>query len=174
METKVPFYNVVNIFLPGLVFTGSCILLFLDDFKHLIASVTAINSTGLEVLITVSCFAIAYEIGYIIFRGAKWIEKIFAKTPIWTKYDCFVATKKAGATSLDILSREYGFARTQITLFILLSILTGLKACWILLVLCILCIALFLWTACGHMIKIKKTVSEYLMTDSANEVASND
>jgi hypothetical protein len=70
METKIPFYNLLNMFLTGLIFTGCCIVLFSEqvlwfitsDFFH---SVKEIN-TGLETVITVSIFAVIYEIGFII------------------------------------------------------------------------------------------------------------
>jgi len=163
METKVPFYNIVNIFLPGLVFIGSCVLLFLNETKELVDSVVSLDSVGLEVLITVSFFAIAYEIGYIIFRfGAALIEPILKKLFGWAQYERFVAAKKAGAEkSLEMLSREYGYARTQITLFIFLSIVIGIKMHWILLGVCVLCVLLFTLTACGHIKKTITTVDKY-------------
>lgn len=175
METKVPFYNIVNIFLPGLVFIGSCIMMFVDEIKAIVDSITVLDNIGLEVLITVSCFAIAYEVGYIIFRlGAVFIERILKKVFGWAPYDRFVAAKKAGAEkSLDMLSREYGYARTQITLFILLSIITGLKTHWILLGICVLCVVLFSLTARGHIKKTITTVNKYLTQDNENMVEEN-
>jgi len=175
METKVPFYNIVNIFLPGLVFIGSCILLFLNETKILVDSVASLDSVGLEVLITVSCFAIAYEIGYIIFRlGAALIEPILRMLFDWAPYDRFVAAKKAGAEkSLEMLSREYGYARTQITLFVLLSILIGIRMHWILLGVCVLCVVLFTMTARGHIKKTITTVDKFLTGENKCKVEGN-
>jgi len=176
METKVPFYNIVNIFLPGLVFIGSFILLFLNETKILVDSVVSLDSIGLEVLITVSCFAIAYEIGYIIFRlGAVLIEPILKKIFGWAQYERFVAAKKAGAEkSLEMLSREYGYARTQITLFIFLSIVIGIKMHWVLLGVCVLCVVLFTLTARGHIKKTITTVDKYLTENNKSKVENND
>lgn len=177
METKVPFYNIVNIFLPGLVFIGSCILLFLDETKVFVDSVTALGSTGLEVLITVSCFAIAYEVGYFIFRlGAVGIEPILKKLFGWTDYKEFIAAGKTGEKAykkLDMLSQEYGYSRTQITLFIALAVLTGVKTHWWIMGVCIFFVILFVLTARGHMIKIQTAVVQYLAVNNIENKVKN-
>lgn len=163
METKVPFYNVINILLPGLAFIGACIFLFLDYIKCFAIQITSIESAGFEVLLTVATLAIAYEVGYIIFRlGAVIIEPILKKMFGWTEYKNFVAAQKAGATSLEMLSREYGYARTQITLFIALSIVSGIRFQWWLLSVCVVCVILFTLTVRGHIKKIATTVNKYL------------
>lgn len=161
-ETKIPFYNVVNIFLPGLTFVGAVLLLFLDKIKTVVTVLSGVGSTGLEVLVSVSCFAIAYEVGYIIFRfGAIAIEPLLKRLFGWTPYEQFVTAKKAGAKSLDMLSREYGYARTQITLFIALAIAAGVSGQWALLGVSIACILLFTLTARGHIKKISITAKKY-------------
>ena len=166
MEIKVPFYNIVNIFLPGLVLLGSSILLFFDEVKTLMLSITNFGSTGLEILVTVSLFAIAYEIGYIIFRlGSLAVEPLLKKMIEWTEYRDFIAaekTSKKAHDKLEMLSREYGYLRTQITLFIVLAVLTGVRTQWCFMVVCILCIVVFTLSTCGHMKKIQKIVKQYL------------
>jgi hypothetical protein len=163
METKVPFYSVVNILLPGLIFIGACIFLFLDYINSIVTQMATINSAGFEILLTLSALAIAYEVGYIIFRlGAIVIEPILKKVFGWTNHEDFVAAQKAGAKSLEMLSREYGYARTQITLFISLVIVSAFRAKWWFLVICVILIVLFMLTVRGHMKKISTTVNEYL------------
>jgi hypothetical protein len=166
METKVPFYNVTNIFLPGLVLIGSCILLFLDEVKKLVTSIGSVNNLGFEILITVACFAIAYEVGYILFRlGAVTIEPLLKKMFGWTEYSDFI---KASVTSdnahnkLKMLSHEYAYTRTRITLFVVLSVLTGIQTQWWFMIGSILCVILFTLTARGHMKKIQTAVKQYL------------
>ena len=160
METKVPFYNVVNILLPGLVFIGLNVFIFLDEVKDLVVKITALESVGLEVLLTIASLAVAYEVGYIIFRaGAAVIEPLLEKMFGWRDYGDSVAAQKAGAKSLDMLSLEYGYARTRITLFIALAIITGMRTRWVFMVLCLLCVVLFTLTARGH---IEKTPSAFL------------
>lgn len=163
VETKIPFYNVVNIFLPGLTLVGAVILLFLKDVESIVATVSKLDSTGLEVLISVSCFAIAYEVGYILFRlGAIVIEPILKKMCGWTPYDQFVAAQKAGAKSLDMLSREYAYVRTHIALFLVFAIATGLSKHWWLLGASVVGILLLLLTARGHIKKIGTTIKKYI------------
>lgn len=176
MEIKIPFYNIVNIFLPGLVLIGSCVLLFLDEVKTLVVKITDIGSAGLEVLVTVSLFAISYEVGYIIFLlGSVAIEPILKKLFGWT--EDFI---KAGKTSdkahdkLEMLSREYGFARTQIVLFVTLAVLTGIRTQWWLMEISIAVIVLFVLAARSHMKRIQKVVNQYLATSNAeNEGGAN-
>ena len=164
METKVPFYHVVNILLPGLVFIGACLFLFIDEIQVLFRAVLSPDdSIGFEVLVTVSCLAIAYEAGYIIFRlGAVLLDSALRKLFGGRDYLLFVAAKKAGATSLDMLSREYAYARTHIVLFILLAIVMGVSKHWLLFLVCISCITLFTLTARGHTKKIAVTIDKYL------------
>ena len=178
METKVPFYNIVNVFLPGLILIGSCMMLFLDDTKELVGRVTILDSTGFEVLITASCFAIAYEVGYVIFRlGAVAIEPALKKMFGWADYKDFIAAGKANENAhdkLEMLSREYGYARTQITLFLALVALTGTCGKWWLMTVCLLCVALFTLTARGHIKKIQIVMKQYLATNSnESEMVSN-
>ena len=155
METKVPFYNIVNIFLPGLVLLGSSVLLFLDEVKTLVHSITNLGSTGLEILV-----------GYIIFRlGSAAIEPLLKKMFGWVEYSDFIAAGKTSEKAhdkLEMLSREYGYARTQITLFIALTVLTGVRTQWWFMFVCILCVGLFTLTARGHMKKTQKAVKQYL------------
>jgi hypothetical protein len=176
METKVPFYNIVNIFLPGLVLFGSFVLLFLEKVKTFAQAVTNLGSMGLEVLVTVSLFAVAYEIGYIVFRlGSVAIEPILRKMFGWVEYSNFIAAGKTSEKAfekLEMLSREYSYARTQITLFIALAVLTGIRRHWWFMVICIACLVLFTITARDHMIKTQKAVKQYL-TASRSESKEN-
>ena len=163
METKIPFYHVVNILLPGLVFIGSSVFLFTDEIRDFVIRISDFGSAGLEVLLTVASLAIAYEVGYIIFRlGAVIIEPLLKKVFGWTDYSKFVAAQKAGAKSLEMLSREYGYARTRITLFIMIMVISGIRSCWILTGLCLLCVVLFALTAREHIKKTIITVNRYL------------
>jgi hypothetical protein len=172
MEINIPFYNIVNIFLPGMVLLGSSVLLFLDKVKALVDKIADIGSAGLEVLVTISLFAIAYEVGYIIFRlGSALIEPILKKAFGWAEYSDFIKASKTSEKAynkLEMLSREYGYARTQITLFIALAVLTGIRTQRWIMVSCIACVGFFVLTARGHMIRMQKAVRQYL-TASNNE-----
>jgi len=166
METKVPFYNVANIFLPGLVLIGSCILLFLDEVKEIVVSIAAIDNLGFEILITVACFALAYEVGYIIYRLGGVIIKPILKAMFGeaTQENIYAAGKISvnAYDKLNTLSREYGYARTRITLFAVIAILTGTQQYWWVMAGCLFCVVLFTLTARGHMKKTQIAVKQYL------------
>jgi len=163
LETKVPFYTVINILLPGLVFIGVNVFLFFDIVSGWIATISGVESFGFEFLLTLAALAVAYEVGYIIFRiGAIIVEPILKKLFGWEPYEKFVEAKKAGAKSLDMLSQEYGYARTHISLFFLLLILVGIQKHWILLCICVMCFVIFTLAARSFIKKIIKTINVYL------------
>jgi len=162
LESQIPFYNLVNILLTGLVFIASVVFLFINEIQEYASIVITIGSIGLEALLTVSCFAIAYETGYIIFRlGAIIIEPI-AKTIIkFVPYTDFIAAQKK-FPKLEDISREYGYARTRIALFSLISIIAWVKSTWWLLGISVVCVLLFTVTLVTHAKKIKETVRKHL------------
>jgi hypothetical protein len=126
----------------------------------------------------VSLFAVAYEIGYILFRlGSMIIQPMLEIMFGQTEYTDFIAaenTSEKAHTKLETLSREYVYARTQITLFIALVALTAIQSQWWIMCVCIMCVSLFIMSARGYMKRIKKAVTQYLATiNSYSEAASN-
>ncbi|GHV02341.1 hypothetical protein AGMMS49521_3990 [Campylobacterota bacterium] len=131
METKIPFYNLLNMFLIGLIFTGCCIVLFNNQIYTFIESdffqtIKEIN-VGLETVITISFCAIIYEIGYVVNRIGSILEDILKKStkilPFDNDYKKFNEKKKEYPI-LNTLSREYALSRTSMTLFLLLTIIS--------------------------------------------------
>ena len=83
----------------------------------------------------------------------------------WTKHSYFISagkTSEKAYNKLETLSREYGYARTQITLFLTLTIITGSQNNWWLMGICLLCLLLFTLTSRGHMKKMQTSVNQYL------------
>ena len=69
MEIKIPFYNILNMFLTGLVFIGGCVIIFPEYTLTVLNNEIIKNlGTGPEIIITVCAFAAAYEVGLIINR----------------------------------------------------------------------------------------------------------
>lgn len=129
MEAKIPFYNLLNMFLTGLIFTGCCILMFdnqilafiKSDFFELIKEM----NFGLETIITISFCAIIYEFGFIINRIGSLLENILKyikAIPFDSDYKKFNEKKKQFLI-METLSREYALSRTSMTLFLLLTII---------------------------------------------------
>ena len=110
IDSKIPFYNLINILFTGLVFLGACLLLYWSKIQEYIAAAFNDYGVGFEVFITLALIAIAYEVGYVIFRvGGTLLEPIIKKWDKRLPYTDFVAAEKEYG-KLTELSREYGFA----------------------------------------------------------------
>lgn len=127
METKIPFYNIVNMLLTGFVFIGCCVIVYNDIFMSASYTFYKLDFCP-EIIITTIAFAVIYEVGFIINRvGSIIIEPILIKRraiPFDHNYKGFNDCKNQYPI-LEILSREYAFSRTSLALFL---ITTGLGA----------------------------------------------
>lgn len=137
MEAKIPFYNLLNMFLTGFIFTGCCIVLFNNQILTFIESdffksIKEINF-GLETIITISFCAVIYEIGLIINRIGSLLENILKcikAIPFDNDYKKF-NERKQQFSIMSILSREFALSRTSMTLFLLLTIISSIQGKWI-------------------------------------------
>lgn len=140
METKIPFYNLLNMFLIGLIFTGCCIVLFSgqvfafveSDFFKSIQEV----SFGLEAIITISFCGVIYGIGLVVNRAGSLLEDILKciKAIPFDDDDKKFNERKAKFPIMSTLSREYALSRTSMTLFLLLAIISSVQSEWIFLI----------------------------------------
>ena len=126
MEIKIPFYNVLNMFLTGFVFLGGIAVLFMRYVANVLECTLVTDiSAGSEVVFVVCAFAIAYEIGLIINRiGSVVLEpllKVARLIPFDDDYIKFNKQQKKYPI-MSTLSREYALSRTCVVLFLLLSI----------------------------------------------------
>ena len=127
MEIKIPFYNVLNMFLTGLVFIGGCAIIFPEYILNVLSNEAVKNiGAGPEIIVTVCVFATAYEVGLIINRAGSVIIEDFLKwaklVPFNDNYVLFNEKKKEYPV-MSTLSREYALSRTGIVLFLVLLIL---------------------------------------------------
>ncbi|MDR1553189.1 MAG: hypothetical protein LBS69_06985 [Prevotellaceae bacterium] len=138
METKIPFYNLLNMFLTGLIFIGCCVLLYHNKIitfveSNFFKSVKDIN-VGLETVITISFCAIIYEIGLIINRIGSLLENLLKECPILLPFDDDhkkFSEKKKQFPIMEILSREYALSRTSMTLFLITTVIACFQKHWI-------------------------------------------
>lgn len=95
MEIKVPFYNILNMFLTGLVFIGGCLVIFPDTAVALFNSDIIENlGAGPEIVVTVCTFAVAYEVGLIINRtGSVVLEPLLKRTKLIPFNDMILKNK---------------------------------------------------------------------------------
>jgi len=134
MEIRIPFYNILNMFLTGLVFIGGCVIIFPDTAVTVLSSDIIKNlGAGPEIVVTVCTFAVAYEVGLIINRtGSVILEPFLKRTRLIPFNDNYILfnQKKKEYPIMSTLSREYALSRTGVVLFLSLLILSVLEARW--------------------------------------------
>lgn len=164
MEIKIPFYNIINMLLTGLLFVGGCMVIFPEKIMLVLDNEIIKNiSTGPEIILTVCVFAIAYEIGLIINRlGSILVETILKKTkliPFDNDYAKFNRVKIAFPI-MGTLSREYALSRTGITLYLLLAGISGLQCRWEIMFVCLGITAIYYFSCRKHSSKIVELMKE--------------
>lgn len=147
MEIKVPFYNILNMFLTGLVFIGGCFIIFPDIAVAIFNSDIIKNlGAGPEIVITVCTFAVAYEVGLIINRiGSVVLEPLLKRAkliPFNDNYALFNQKKKEYSI-MSTLSREYALSRTGVALFLSLLILSAITVKWSLVFICAIIVGIY-------------------------------
>jgi hypothetical protein len=165
METKIPFYNLVNMFLTGLIFAGCCMILYQKQFVILLnsdffKSLQSI-STGFETIITISFFAVIYEIGFIINRIGSLIESILKRVkiksliilPFNNDYKKF-NEKKNTFPILTVLSREYALSRTSMSLFLTMLVFSYFQRHYIFMIVMSVLVVIFSFSMRKHSSKI--------------------
>ena len=158
MEVKIPFYNILNMFLTGLVFIGGCVVIFPEYALNVLNHEIIKNlGTGPEIIVTVCAFATAYEIGLIINRAGSVIVEDFLKWRKWIPFNddyvLFNETKKQYPI-MSTLSREYALSRTGIVLFLLLLILAVIDGRWKIGITCALIVVVYYLSCKKHATKI--------------------
>ncbi len=158
MEVKIPFYNILNMLLTGLVFLGGCVIIYPESaFSVFNNEIVKSLGTGPEVLAVVCAFAIAYEVGLIINRTGSVIVEPFLK---WTRLVSFndnyalFNQKKKEYPIMSTLSREYALSRTGIVLSLSLLILSALEAKWSLVAICAVITGIYFFSCRKHAGKI--------------------
>lgn len=134
MESKIPFYNIINMFLIGIVFLIAFFLVFYNFTVDLINQYPIFINFCLDFkLITyIIIIGVIYEIGLIINRiSSIVIESLFIKFKFINigNYSKFNDYKK-GNSFLYTLSREYASARSSFTLWLILFIMFLINGYW--------------------------------------------
>ena len=127
MEVKIPFYNIVNMLLTGLVFLGAVVFLFPETAMGVLNSPFVTKaSAGPELVGVVCIFAIAYETGLIVNRIGSVLIEWCLRMLEWIPFDDDYAKfnrKQEKHRIMQTLSREYALSRTGIALFLILAVL---------------------------------------------------
>ena len=164
MEIKIPFYNILNMFLTGLVFIGGCVIIFPEYVLSVLNTEVIKNlGAGPEIIITVCSFATAYEIGLIINRIGSVIIEDFLKWRKWIQFNDDYALfneKKKQYPIMGTLSREYALSRTGIALFLVLFILASIAHKWPIAIACAVVAIVYYLSCRKHSSKIVELMEE--------------
>ena len=160
MEIKIPFYNILNMFLTGLIFIGGCVIIF-PEYVLLMINNEIIRNIGVgpEIIVTVCTFATAYEIGLIINRvGSVIIEDLLKRAKLVPFNDDYVLfnEKKKNYPIMSTLSREYALSRTGIALFLILLMLAFIACERAIVIVCAFIMLIYYLSCRKHASKIVK------------------
>jgi hypothetical protein len=162
MEIKISFYNVVNMFLIGIVFCGCLGAIFFNDIvRYLNLNLVKEISINYEFLITATIFALFYEIGLIINRLASVLFEELLKKIKLIKLNDYAIYKKAEKRIgfMKVLSREYAVSRNSMALFFILFTISLVKWKLIFMFIFLLLTVLFFFSMKKHSSKISELVS---------------
>lgn len=164
MEKKIPFYNILNMFLIGLVFVAVSGYIFYDTIRPVITSIEFSKYVGYVTFISIVLLGAIYEIGLIVNRiGSLIFEELFkiiGVMPFEKDYAKYDAVRKE-RPFLNTLSREYALSRNSFTLFFILFILSIIKMNWICFLILILIDVLFFFSMRKHASKIVQIIKGF-------------
>ena len=123
MEMKIPFYQVLNILLTGLVLGTGIIICFPSELQSLFRDSKSLWSHS-EFILSMVFIAGSYELGLVVNRlGSIVLEPILIGVriiPFDKNYRHYNDLKKQYPI-LEVLSREYASSRTNVVLFVVLA-----------------------------------------------------
>lgn len=128
MKDKIPFYNIVNIFFVGSVFTFLIVFLFHSSLKSIDLS-SPIFSFAMDWSAIVSAVLLIamYEVGFILNRASSVIiAPILTKTKIWPKYqyDKDVSEISKDNPKFQSLITDLVLMRTHILLYLIIAVVS--------------------------------------------------
>ena len=163
METKVPFYNLLNMLLVGFIFIVSVCMAFPDPAINLITNDVVVGlSAGANVILTAFIFAVAYEIGYLVNRlGSVILEELFKKTKLIPHNDDYHKYNKVKKEYpvMGILSREYASSRTNVMLFLIIMGVAIIAKKYIFALIALACSIVFFFSCRKHAKKITELMN---------------
>jgi hypothetical protein len=169
MESKIPFYNLVNMFLIGIVFISGCFIAFKNEMTTAIISAypftTILKEFNFTFIFSVIITTLAYMAGLIINRfSSVVVEEILILCKIISNhekdYKRFNDCRKEN-TFLYTLSREYGLSRGNFTLWFLLAILFACSTHYLLAIMSFCIASIFIVSVIKFSNKIQNIVCNF-------------
>lgn len=162
MKDKIPFYNIVNMFFVGAIFSTILVLMCIEkislDEKYLDFAIKW------NVLVSAILVIVMYEVGFIINRiSSITIEPILTNTKIWSRddYDIDVSEISENNSKFQSVITELNLMRSHILIYLFFSILAVvLKEYWLSILFLVL-VVIFILAGRKHNIKINKIRKSY-------------
>lgn len=160
MKDKIPFFEIVNKFFIGAVFSILFVLLTAERIALLYVYNEYASILKDWSVLAVSVLVITmYEIGFIINRASSaFIAPVLEKTKIWPKgkYDVDISEIKEKNKSFEAMITENIVTRSHILMFLLLSVVALVCSKWWFAVAFILCIISLVFAGRKHSKRINQ------------------
>lgn len=160
MKDKIPFYNIVNMFFVGSVFTLLIGVLFYKQIGNVDFSAPFFTfAQDWSVVISAVLLIAMYEIGFILNRASSVIiEPILTRTKIWPKdqYDKDVSEISKDNPKFQAMITDLILMRTHIFLYFIVAILSLFSAYKWFAILCSILIVIFVLAGRKHNARINK------------------
>ncbi len=158
MKDKIPFYNIVNMFFVGSVFTLLVAVLFHNQLGFVdLSSPIFTFAKDWNVIISAVLLIAMYEIGFILNRASSIIiEPILTKAKIWPKYqyDKDVSEISKDNPKFQSMITDLVLMRSHILMYLILGLFSVFSSYkWFVLV-CLVFIIIFVFAGKKHSKKI--------------------
>ena len=128
MKDKIPFYNIINMFFVGAVFTFLLSLLFINQIKQGVLTSPIFDFLSKwSVVVSALLVIMMYEIGFILNRASSiLLTPLFAKTKIWPrdKYDIDISEISEKNNKFQSLITDLVLTRTHILLYFIVAVVS--------------------------------------------------
>ena len=164
MKEKIPYYNIVNMFFVGAVFSLCLAFLLHEDIPFGWLEEHADILSDWSVLISAVLLVAMYELGFIINRmGSIIVAPILEKTKIWKKdkYDIDVSEIASTNAKFQSMITELVLMRSHIMMCVLLIIISAFKKHWGLLTIFVGAMLVFVFGGMKHNSKINIIREKY-------------
>lgn len=160
MKDKIPFYNIVNMFFVGSVFTLLVAVLFHNQLGFVdLSSPIFTFVKDWNVIISAVLLIAMYEIGFILNRASSIIiEPILTKAKIWPKYqyDKDVSEISKDNPKFEAMITDLVLMRSHILLYLILGVLSFFTPYTWFSFVCLVFIVIFIFAGKKHNKKINK------------------
>lgn len=166
MKDKIPYYDIVNMFFAGSVF--SIIAFAMVISKHnliLLMSENLVLLHDWSVIVIAALLVLMFEVGFLLNRlGAVVLDPILVTLNIWPKkeYNISESKLKSENTIFRNMCIELNLTRTHIIIYVLLGIEACFLEIWIAAILFFFIIVLLVFAGRRRSEYINKVKSEYL------------